>query len=253
MTKVIISGCNGFMGRTLTGLCKADPELEVVAGVDISGSKLSDFPVYTNFTLIRESADVLIDFSNPAALSGLLEYCLSKRVFPVICSTGYDECQLRSINDAANRIPVFRSGNMSIGINLICELVRQSASLLGIDFDIEIIEKHHNRKVDAPSGTALMLAAAAEKGRETSMDYIYERKSARSPREKNEIGISSVRGGTIPGEHSVIFAGKDEVIEFKHTVYSREVFAVGAVKAAHFLAHQTEPGLYDMSDVVSSM
>lgn len=239
------------MGRVITNMCADDPEIEIVAGVDVNPVDAA-YPVYRSFPEIKEEADVLIDFSSSSALEGLLAYCTAKRVPAVVCSTGHSDEQIASMKKAADLIPIFRSGNMSLGINLLCDLIKQSAAVLGLDFDVEIVEKHHNRKIDAPSGTAYMLAEAAEKGLQKDMKYVYDRHSVRERRNSGQIGISSVRGGSIPGEHSVIFAGKDEVIEFKHTIYSREVFAVGAIRAAKYLATKTAPGMYDMGDVIAN-
>jgi len=250
MLKLIISGCNGRMGQAVAAVCRADKEIKIVAGIDANTIKLSDFPVYASPMEYGGSSDVIVDFSHPSALPSLLSYCTARSLPIVLCTTGYSEDELSMIKSAAEVIPIFKSANMSIGINLLMALVRQTAEALGRDFDIEIVERHHNKKLDAPSGTALMLADAAAAGLKTSPEYVYERQSVRKPRGKNEIGISAVRGGTIPGEHEVIFAGSNEVIEFKHTVYSREVFAVGAVRAAKFLAKQTEPRIYDMNDLL---
>ncbi|NLL39085.1 MAG: 4-hydroxy-tetrahydrodipicolinate reductase [Clostridiales bacterium] len=250
MCRIIISGCNGYMGRAVSSLCSEDEGIKVVAGFDINLQRLFDYPVYQSPEEYIGEADVLIDFSHPDALVPLLDYCVKRGIPVVLCTTGYTDTHLEHIKSAANRIPIFKSANMSIGINMLLELTRRAAFLLGDDFDIEIVEKHHNRKIDAPSGTALMLADAAKKGMNYSPDLIYDRSEVRRPRGKNEIGISAVRGGTIPGEHSVIFAGTDEVIEFKHTVFSRDVFAKGAVRAAKFLSACTEPGMYSMSDAL---
>lgn len=252
MVRAILSGCSGQMGHVITSMCADDPEISVVAGIDRTGG-LADFPVYKAFSDVKEEADVLIDFSSASALEDLLDFCTEKRMPAIICSTGHSDEQLAAIRKAADIIPMFKSGNMSVGINLLCDIIRQSAAVLGLDYDIEIIEKHHNRKIDAPSGTAYMLADAARAGRESDMSLVYERHSTRERREKDTIGISSIRGGTIPGEHSIIFAGKDEVIEFTHTIYSREVFAVGAIRAAKYMAGQTEPGMYDMGNVITNI
>ncbi len=250
MIKIIISGCNGRMGQFVAAACRADEDLKVVAGFDINPVKLSDFPVYSDPMEFGGSADVAVDFSNPAALPGLLTYCEARRLPVVLCTTGYSEAHLAMISKAAESIPVFKSANMTIGINLLMRLVKEAAEVLGAGFDIEIVERHHNKKIDAPSGTALMLASAAASGLDYSPEYVYERESVRKERGKKEIGISAVRGGTIPGEHEVIFAGNNEVIEFKHTVYSREVFAAGAVRAAKYLAKQKTPRIYDMNDAL---
>lgn len=253
MIKLIISGCNGRMGQVVTRLCKADGGFEIVAGFDQNTAKLSDYPVYAHPMEYAGRADVVVDFSSPAALSPLLTWCKSKNVPLILCSTGYSDEQLESIKAASGDMPIFKSANMSLGINVLMELVKRAAEVMGETFNIEIVEKHHNQKKDAPSGTALMLADAVKDGLAYEPEYVYDRSQVRRPRDQKEIGISAVRGGTIPGEHSVLFAGTDEVIEFKHTVYSREVFAAGAVKAAKFMAGVKEPGMYDMSDVLKSI
>ncbi|SHH49212.1 dihydrodipicolinate reductase [Sporobacter termitidis DSM 10068] len=251
MLKMIISGCNGAMGRTVARLAAADAGIEVVAGFDLSAVKTDSFPVYADPMEFGGQADVAVDFSNPSALEGLLRYCAAKKRPLVLCTTGHSAEQLSAIREVSVKIPVFRSGNMSVGINLTADLVRRACAFLGDGFDVEIVERHHRRKVDAPSGTALMLADAAKSALPYDAGYVFERQSVRQPRGKTEIGISSVRGGTIVGEHEVIFAGLDEVIEIKHTAYSRDVFAVGAVRAAKFLAAVKKPGMYDMSDLLN--
>jgi len=198
-------------------------------------------------------ADAVIDFSNPASLKNLLDYCTARNIPCILCTTGYSDEQLVQISHASESIPVFRSGNMSLGINLLTGLIKKAASVLGENYDVEVVERHHRTKIDAPSGTALMLAEAAASSLPYESEYIYDRHSVRQKRAKNEIGISSIRGGTIVGEHEVIFAGTDEVIEFKHTAYSRDVFANGAIAAAVFLASIKTPGMYDMNDVLSSI
>ena len=249
MPKIIISGCNGRMGQVVTRMC-AERGFEVVAGFDISAVKKNDYPVYADPMEFSGSADVVVDFSNPSAISGLLAYCKSRKMPIVICTTGYNDEQLAMIKQAAEEIPVFKSGNMSVGINLLTALVKKAAAVLGDSFDVEIVERHHRTKLDAPSGTAIMLADAAASALPHESEYIYERQSVRKLRDKKEIGISSIRGGTIVGEHEVIFAGTDEIIEFKHTATSREVFANGAVTAAAFIADISTPGLYDMNDAL---
>ncbi len=253
MIKLIISGCNGRMGQVITRLAKADGGFEIVAGFDPNTAKLSDYPVYAHPLEYAGSADVVVDFSSPAALPALLSWCKDKQIPLILCSTGYGPEELEAIKAASAEMAVFKSANMSLGINVLMELVKRAAEIMGETFDIEIVEKHHNQKKDAPSGTALMLADAAREGVAYEPEYVYDRSTVRQPRDKKEIGISAVRGGTIPGEHSVIFAGTDEVIEFKHTVYSREVFAAGAIKAAKFMAGVTKPGMYDMGDVLKSI
>lgn len=247
--KLIISGCNGHMGRAVERICSSEADIEIAAGIDLLGS-LHKFPVYSSPSEWKGDADVLIDFSSPAALDGLLEFGCTRHIPLVLATTGYSDTQLTAIDAAAKRIPIFRSANMSFGVNVLLDLVRRASALLG-DYDIEIVERHHNRKVDAPSGTAFMIANAAAEAL-PSPTYIYERQSIRRPREKNEIGISSIRGGGIVGEHEIIFAGQREVIELKHSAISREVFASGALQAARFLVCVSAPGLYSMSDLIAS-
>jgi len=249
MVNIILSGCNGRMGRMISRICGETDGIAITAGVDLYGVKLDAYPVFTSFDELKAEADAVVDFSNPSALSPLLDFCVKKRLPLVLCTTGYTEEQLAAIRAASKEIPVFRSGNMSIGINLLTELVKKAVSVLGDGYDIEIVEMHHRTKLDAPSGTALMLAEAAKEARGRG-EYVYERHSVRQQRGADEIGISSLRGGTVVGEHSVIFAGPDEVIELKHSAYSREVFANGAIRAAKFLAGVKDPGMYDMSDIV---
>ena len=253
MPNVIISGCNGKMGQAVTKLCSEQDDLNVVAGFDINTVKLSSYPVFAKPSEFAGDADVVIDFSSSNSLETLLDYCRERKLPVVLCTTGYSEEQLKKIDEASKEFPVFRSGNMSLGINLLTGLVKKAAAVLGDSFDIEIVERHHNQKLDAPSGTALMLADAAAEGREGESEYVYDRHSVRKKREKKEIGISAVRGGTIVGQHEVIFAGFDEVIELKHSAYSRNVFASGAVSAAKYMANVTKPGLYDMNDVLKEV
>ena len=253
MLKVLISGCNGHMGNVVAQICKEQGDVETVAGIDLLGAEREDFPVLSHPAAFYGQADALIDFSAPAALSALLELGQRQGIPLVLCTTGYSPQQLTAIDEAAKVLPIFRSGNMSLGINVLSQLVSRAAAALGESFDIEIVERHHSRKVDAPSGTALMLAQAAEEALPYSPTYIYDRQSVRRPREKGEIGISSVRGGGIVGDHEVIFAGRDEVIELRHSAMSREVFASGALRAARFLASVNSPGLYSMKDLVAEI
>jgi len=253
MPKIIISGCNGKMGQTIARLCADKENITIVAGFDSKAEKLSDYPVYAEPMEFGGEADVVIDFSNPTSLDNLLNYCTIRHVPCVLCTTGYSDEQLVQILHASESIPVFRSGNMSLGINLLTGLIKKAAAVLGDNFDVEIIERHHRTKVDAPSGTALMLADAAASALPHDSEYIYNRHDVRQKRGKNEIGISSIRGGTIVGEHEVIFAGTDEVIEFKHTAYSRDVFANGAISAAVYLSKIKSPGMYDMNDVLAEV
>ena len=243
MPKIIISGCNGHMGRVVASLCQGDPQVEIAAGFDVLGSTDRDFPVFSSPAQFQGEADAVIDFSSPAALDGLLEFSIARKIPLVLATTGYTPEQVAQIGAAALQTPIFRSANMSLGINVLLEL--------GDSCDIEIVERHHRRKVYAPSGTALMIAdaAAGSCGHET--EYVFARHSVRRPREKKEIGISAVRGGTIVGEHEIIFAGHDELIEIKHTALSREIFAQGALEAAKFMANVSAPGLYDMAQLVT--
>jgi 4-hydroxy-tetrahydrodipicolinate reductase len=244
---ILISGANGHMGRTVAALAADDPMLCVAAGIDVSEARDHStlaYPVYIGYNAYKplgEEKEVLIDFSSPAALeSGLLEFCIRNKIPAVLCTTGYSESHLEGIRRASERIPIFKTANFSAGIQLLLKLVAEASAALGPDFDAEILEAHHKRKVDAPSGTALLLADALNRGR----NYVTDRSTRREPRRNDEIGISAIRGGTIPGEHSVIFAGLDEIIEIKHSVYSRDVFAAGALRAAKFLAGIEKPGLY---------
>lgn len=251
--RVIISGCNGRMGQVITRMCGEAPDMEVVAGFDLNTEKRCDYPVYADPMECRIPADVLIDFSNASMLDALLRYCLLNKLPAVICTTGHSQEQLHAIKDASEKVAMFRSGNMSLGINLLTNLLKKAAAVLGDGFDVEVLEAHHRTKVDAPSGTAIMLADAVKEGLPYEPEYVYERQSVRRPRGKQEIGISSIRGGTIVGEHEVLFCGQDEVVSFRHTAYSREVFANGAVRAARFLAGVGKTGMYDMNDVLAEI
>ena len=247
MLNIIISGCNGHMGQVVQSLCEQDPKVEVTAGFDVLGTLERPYPVFSTPAQCTKPGDVVIDFSSPAALEGLLEFAVQRKVPLVLATTGYSQEQVEQIEAASKRVPLFRSANMSLGINLLLELVKRAAAVLGESYDIEIVERHHRRKVDAPSGTALMLAQAAAEHCGHPAELVYDRHSVRHPREQKEIGISALRGGTIVGEHEIIFAGHDEVIEIKHSALSREIFAKGALEAAKFMAGITAPGLYDMS------
>jgi len=247
----MISGCNGFMGRATAAIAGEMPDVTVAAGVDINISDQNGFPVFKKPSEYSGEIDVIIDFSSPSALDDLLEFALEKKLPLVLCATGYSEKQLALIDTAAENIPVFRSGNMSLGINLLADLIKRACAVLGEDFDVEIVERHHRRKLDAPSGTAIMLADAAACALPYEPEYIYERESRREPRQGREIGISAVRGGGIVGEHEIIFASDHEVIELRHSAATREVFAAGAIKAAKFMAVQNTNKLYDMSDVLA--
>lgn len=250
MTKIILCGCNGKMGAAITGIVGERADCEIVAGVDINTAALNGYPVYADIADVKESADAIVDFSNPAALDGILAYATEKKIPAVLCTTGYSEGQLTQIREASEKVAVFRSGNMSLGINLLTALARKAAQVLGDSFDVEIVEQHHHRKLDAPSGTALMIADAISEELPYDARYEYDRHSVRRKRERNEIGIHSVRGGTIVGVHEVIFAGQDEVITITHTAQSRGVFASGAVNAAIYMSGRPA-GLYDMGDVIA--
>lgn len=252
MVSVVISGANGKMGRVINSIISARTDCNVIAGIDLVTEKYSDFPIYSNFAELTEKPDVIIDFSHPSVLDGLLEYCLSTGTAVVIATTGYSDEQIAKIKKAAEQIPVFFTFNMSLGINLLIKLAKTAAEVLGDQFDVEILEKHHNQKIDAPSGTAIMIANSVNEVLDNRCQYVYDRHSQRKKRDKNEIGIHSVRGGTIVGEHDIIFAGRDEVITLSHSATSKEVFAVGSVNAAVFLASQ-KPGIYDMAALLDSI
>ena len=249
MVGVILHGCNGRMGQMLSELISKDEEMTVVAGIEPSGEAKNDYPVYKNFDELKETADVIIDFSTASAIDGLLDYCEKTHTPLVLCSTGLSEAQLDRVERLAKVSAVLVSANMSLGINVLLKLLKNvTKTLYGNGFDIEIVEKHHNQKLDAPSGTALALADVM-KDELDDISYNLDRSKVRKKRERNEIGISAVRGGTIVGEHEVIFAGTDEVIEIKHTAYSRAIFAKGAMSAAKFLKGKSA-GKYNMSDVI---
>ncbi len=249
MTRIIMTGCNGKMGKTISEIVAEDEEAVIVAGVDISeGTR--DYPVYKKISDVKEEADVVIDFSIPKLLDEILSFAIEKQIPTVLCTTGYSAEQIEQINQTANQTALLRSANMSLGINIMIKVMETVAKTLAdTGFDIEIVERHHNQKLDAPSGTALALADAINKELDNDYDYKYDRSTLREKRPKKEIGISAVRGGTIVGEHEIIFAGTDEVIEFKHTAYSKAIFGKGAVEAAKFLKGK-QTGLYDMKDVM---
>ena len=249
MIKAIMHGCNGAMGQVISSLAETDGEMEMIAGVDLNTERKNGYPVYASLEECPR-ADVIIDFASAKAVDHLLDYCAATGTPVVLCTTGLSEEQIRRVEETAKKAAVLRSANMSLGINLLLKLVKEAARVLAAaDFDIEILEKHHNRKLDAPSGTALALADSINEAMESQYHYVYDRSSRRQKRDPKEIGIQSVRGGSIVGEHDVIFAGQDEVITISHTAYSRAIFAKGAVAAAKFLAGKTS-GLYDMADVI---
>lgn len=249
MIKVIINGCNGAMGRVLTEIIGQEPSMEIVAGVDRDTEAKSGYPVYDSLAQCPK-ADVIIDFSVAKAADGLISYCEETKIPLVLCTTGLSEDQLLKVNKLSETSAVLRSANMSVGINLLIKVLKEiSPVLAAAGFDIEILEKHHNRKLDAPSGTALALADAINESLHNEYHYQYDRTAQRQKRDPKEIGIQAMRGGTIVGEHDIMFAGRDEVITLQHTAYSREIFAKGAVEAAKFLAGKPA-GMYDMSDVI---
>ena len=249
MVGVILHGCNGRMGQMLSELISKYEEMKVVAGIEPSGEAKNDYPVYKSFDELKETADVIIDFSTASAIDSLLDYCEKTHTPLVLCSTGLSEAQLDRVERLAKVSAVLVSANMSLGINVLLKLLKNvTKTLYENGFDIEIVEKHHNQKLDAPSGTALALADVM-KDELDDISYNLDRSKVRKKRERNEIGISAVRGGTIVGEHEVIFAGTDEVIEIKHTAYSRAIFAKGAMSAAKFLSGKSA-GKYSMSDVI---
>lgn len=247
MLKIIMHGCNGRMGQTIVNLVREDEDKIIVAGVSADGQALNSFPVYTNIFECQENADVIIDFSNTSTLNDLLDYATTHKTPLIIATTGFSDEELNLINEASKIIPILRSANMSLGINLMLDLIKKATSTLENDFDIEIIEKHHNNKVDAPSGTALLLADTINDTLKEKSTYKYDRHTEKQKRTKNEIGIHAIRGGTIVGEHTVLYAGDDEVIEIKHTASSRKIFAKGAIHAAKFIVNQKN-GLYSMQD-----
>ncbi len=251
MTKMIMHGCNGRMGHVIVDLVKEDDAIEVVAGVDAFGESSYDFPVFKSLSECSVEADAIVDFSNASAVPGLLEFCTARNIPVVLCSTGLSKEQLDMVKEASAKVAVLKSANMSVGINALMKVLKEVSPLFAAaGFDIEIVEKHHNQKLDAPSGTAIALADSINESLENSYDYVYDRSTRREKRPVKEIGISAVRGGTIVGDHDVIFAGHDEVVTVSHRAYSRAIFGKGAIEAAKFLAGKG-PGMYDMADVLS--
>lgn len=250
MIRILLNGCNGRMGQVITRLAKEDDSLMIAAGVDMMPEKFeNDYPVYPTLNQVDEKVDVVIDFSNPKGLPILLGFGIERELPIVICTTGLSQEDRDNIKSASERIPILTSANMSVGVNLILNLVKTAAKALEDSFDIEIIEKHHNQKVDSPSGTALALAESINSGLKARKDYVYGRHSKSDRRTTEEIGIHAIRGGNIAGEHTVIFAGAGEVIEITHSALSRDVFGVGALKAAKYL-YEKKPGLYNMDDLI---
>ena len=263
MIKVLLSGCNGKMGQVITRISGENSELKIVtgtsandrlkiaAGFDAYDGITNPYPVFKSLDECDVDVDVIIDFSNPAALDNLLAFATTKKTALVMATTGLSSEQIEKLKEASKTIPVFFSANMSLGVNLLINLVKQAAKVLEGNFDIEIIEKHHNQKIDAPSGTALAIADAINEELVNKAEYVYDRHSKRKKRSKQEIGIHAVRGGTIVGDHSVVFAGNDEIIEVNHIAMSKEIFAVGALKAARFMSGKSA-GMYSMEDLISS-
>jgi len=252
MIRILLSGASGRLCTTIGRLAADREDIEILGGIDIQPAAGSPYPIWMDYTELPAVPDVIIDCSHHIVIGGLLEYARTNHVPVVVCTTGHTEEETALIHEAASSIPVLHSRNMSLGINLLSELVKKTAAVLGQEYDIEVLEMHHNKKLDAPSGTALMLAEAAAEGRDSDSTFVYDRHAVRKAREKQEIGISSIRGGTIVGEHEVIFAGTDEVIKLSHSAGSRDLFAVGAIKAALYLADR-EPGFYTMADVCRDM
>ncbi len=250
MTKIILNGCNGKMGYAVSRLAAERDDCEIVCGVDLKTDIQREFPVVGNIN-DAVKGDVIIDFSHPSCLPELLEYAVAEKTPIVVATTGLSDADIENIKSASRKVAVFFTFNMSLGINLLVELSKTASKILGDRFDIEIIEKHHNQKIDAPSGTAIILANAINEVNDGKYVYEYNRQAKREKRDAKEIGIHAIRGGNIIGEHEVIFAGHDEVISLSHSAGSKEVFAVGAVNAAVFLSNQPA-GLYDMKDLIQS-
>ena len=250
MVKIIMHGCNGHMGQVISGIVEKDPDAEIVAGIDIADQGKNSYPVFTDIDACQVEADAIIDFSSAKATDKLLEYSAARQIPVVLCSTGLSQEQLAKVEETSRKVAVLKSANMSLGINTLLKLVQDAAKVLAAaGFDMEIVEKHHRLKLDAPSGTALALADSINEAMDNQYHYVYDRSQKREKRDDKEIGISAVRGGTIVGEHEIIFAGQDEVIEFKHTAYSKAIFGKGAVEAAKFLAGKPA-GRYDLIDLI---
>lgn len=250
MIKVIVNGCNGKMGSVLIKLLTQEKEMEIVAGIDKNISKYNSiFPVYSHISECLEKGDIVIDFSHYSALPDLIDYCVNTKTPLLTATTGVNGDITTKLIDAAKQIPIFQTANMAVGVNVITQLAQQASKTLGNTFDIEIIEAHHNKKVDSPSGTAYMIANAINEVLENRMEFIYGRHGKADIRKSTDIGIHAIRGGTIPGEHTIIFAGPDEIIQIKHTALSKDIFALGAIKATKFLVLQKN-GFYNMNDIL---
>lgn len=252
MVKIIMHGCNGKMGKVICDLVNKDADAEIVAGIDIAGAN-APFPVFTDIKDCNVEADAIIDFTTASAVPAVIDYAVEKNIPAVICTTGLSDETMDMLKKASEKVAMFKSANMSLGINLIATILKKYSDVLyQAGFDVEIVERHHNQKIDAPSGTAILLADAVNEGVGGDLEYVYDRSQVRQKRDRKELGLSAVRGGTIVGDHEVIFAGQDEVIEFTHSAHSKEVFAVGAVKAAKFIKGKKH-GIYDMQDVMSEI
>lgn len=250
MIRIIVSGCNGTMGQVLSEQISNFDDLSTIAGFDKNIERFNNsYPVYNNLFEINETADIIIDFSNPSTISSLLKYAMLKNIPAVIATTGHSDSQISEIKEASKQIPIFFTANMSLGVNVLKTLAKKAAIILNDTFDIEIIEKHHNKKVDAPSGTAYMIANAINEELDNSKSYVFGREGRSEPRARNEIGIHAVRCGTVVGEHTIIFAGLDEVVEIKHSATSKKIFTSGAINASRFLIDKA-PGLYTMDDLL---
>ena len=252
MTRIIMHGCNGKMGQTITNIVKEDADAQIVAGIDLFDGIQNEYPVFKSLADCDVEADVVIDFTAAPAVDALLDWCEAKGMPVVLCSTGLTEEQVkRATTESIKKTAVLKSANMSLGINVLLKLLKEAAAQLApAGFDIEIVEKHHNQKLDAPSGTAIALADSINESLNNEYEYVYDRSSRREKRPVKEIGISAVRGGTIVGDHDVIFAGHDEVVTLSHRAYSRAIFGKGAIQAAKFLAGKAA-GMYDMADVLA--
>ena len=247
---MLLVGCNGRMGKVITELAAGDADIEITAGVDVAGECAGKYPVVSSFDEVAADVDVIVDFSSPKVFDAMLDYALANKLPVVVCTTGLSEEQIARLDSAVEQIAVLRSANMSLGVNLLIKLVKEAAQTLAkAGFDIEIVERHHNQKKDAPSGTALALADSINEGLDNAYEYVYDRSDRVQKRDPKEIGISAVRGGNIPGTHEVIFAGMDEVVELTHLAYSRSIFGKGAISAAKFLAGKS-PKFYSMADVI---
>lgn len=252
MVRIVMHGCNGKMGQVISKIVEEDPNTEMVAGIDVFDDGHNSYPVFKNISELNIQADCIIDFSTASAVDGLLDYCVNNNVPCVLCTTGLSEAQLERVSMASKNVAILKSANMSLGINLLLKILKDAAAVLvPAGFDIEIVEKHHNLKLDSPSGTALALADSINEEFDNEYEYVFDRSQRREKRPAKEIGISAVRGGTIVGDHDVIFAGNDEVITFSHTAYSKAIFGKGAVSAAKFLAGKPA-GMYDMSNVIDA-